>query len=64
LYILLLLILGKIKYFEKSQNFCTFNKGTVLGWALWSANTFPMCNRLPDPNSGFLQTLLFFDGFP
>jgi len=39
-------------------------KGTVLGRALWGANTFPTRNRLPDPNSGFPQTLLFFYGFP
>jgi len=49
---------------KNHKTFAHLIKGTVLGRALWGANTFPMRNRLPDPTSSFLQTLLFFYGFP
>jgi len=44
-------------------------KATVLGWTSWGANTFPMCNRLPDSQSGFRRLALslfslVFHSFP
>jgi len=33
--------------------FACLVKGTVTGWALWGANTFPTRNRLLDPKSVF-----------
>jgi len=38
-------------------------KGTVLGRALWDVNTFPTHNRLPNPKSGFSQTLSYLFDF-
>jgi len=39
-------------------------KGTVLGRALWDANTFPTRNRLPDSKSGFVNVPYPVFGFP
>jgi len=39
-------------------------KGTVLGQALWGANTFPTRNQLPDFKSGFVNLPYPVFGFP
>jgi len=52
--------LGKINVLKNHITFAHLIKGIVLGRALWGANTFSTRNRLPDPKSGFSQTLLFF----
>jgi len=51
--------LGKINILKNHITFAHLIKGFVLGRMLWSVNTFPMRNRLPDPKSGFSQTLFF-----
>jgi len=63
---LLLLLFGKkMIFFKTTLIFIYLIKGTVLGRALWGANTFPTRNRFPSPYFG-LQTILsfwFFHGF-
>ena len=61
--------LGKINVLKKNHTQITYLiKGTVLGRALWGANTFPTRNRLPDSKSVFanLSYLVFlvFHSFP
>jgi len=54
-----MLIWENINILKTHKTFAYLIKGTVLGRTSWGADTFPTRNRLPDPNSGFSQTLLF-----
>ena len=60
---LLLLLFGKNDIFKNTLIFIHLINGTILGRALWGANTFPTRNRLPNPYFG-LQTILLFLVFP
>jgi len=62
LVLLLLLLFGKNDIFKITLIFIYLINGTVLGRALWDANTFPTRNRLPNPYFG-LQTISFLFGF-
>jgi len=55
-----MLIWENINILKNHKTFAHLIKGTVLGRTSWGADTFPTRNRLPEPNSGFSQTLLFF----
>jgi len=59
LYILLLLFLGKIKYFENHITFAHLIKGIVLWRTMWGVNIFPTRNRLLDPKYFFLHILSY-----
>jgi len=57
---LLYYFLGKVNILKNHITFAHLIKGTVLGRALWGANTFPTLNRLPDPKYGFFANLALF----
>jgi len=61
--IFIVIIWGKNDIFKTTLIFIHLINGTVLGRALWGANTFPTRNRLPNPYFG-LQTILLFLVFP
>jgi len=54
LYILLLLLFGIKKHFEKNTSFWTFIEGIISDGRCKGASTLPMRNRLSNPKSGFL----------
>jgi len=57
--IFIVIIWGKNDIFKITPIFIHLINGTVLGRALWDANTFPTRNPLPNPYFG-LQTILLF----
>jgi len=60
--IFIVIIWEKNDIFKTTLIFIHLINGTVLGRALWGANTFPTRNRLPNPYFG-LQIISFLFGF-
>jgi len=58
---------GKINIFKTTFDFAHLIKGTVLGQALWGANTFPTHNRFTSSSvvrRPFFILFLVFHSFP